>query len=162
MSAHKPEPAVAPWMTRRALLIWSAFVPIAIVNGAIRDLWIAPESGAASAHVISTLMLCLAIVALASLTIAWIGPLDVRATMRIGALWLAMTLAFEFLAGHFLFSSPWERLLADYNVARGRIWVLVPATTAIAPWMAARLRGLLGGAVPAPRPLLNRPSTGGQ
>ena len=30
-------------MTRRAFLVWWVFVPIAILNGAIRDLWIAPE-----------------------------------------------------------------------------------------------------------------------
>lgn len=51
----------------------------------------------------------------------------------IGALWVAMTVAFELLAGHYLFGNTWERLLADYNVLRGRIWVLVLITTFLAP-----------------------------
>ena len=57
-------------------------------------------------------------------------------------LWLAMTLGFEFGAGHFLFKKPWTELLLDYNLSKGRIWVLVPVVTVLAPWWMARLRGL--------------------
>ena len=57
-----------------------------------------------------------------------------------GVLWLAVTLAFEFLAGHYLFGDPWERLLAEYNVARGRLWVVVPITTLLAPVLVHTLR----------------------
>jgi hypothetical protein len=34
----------------------------------------------------------------------------------------------------------------DYNVLRGRIWVLVLMATAVAPYVTARARGLLAGA----------------
>ena len=44
-----------------------------------------------------------------------------------------LTLAFEFLAGHYLFGNSWERLLADYDVARGRIWPLVLIVTFVTP-----------------------------
>jgi hypothetical protein len=57
-----------------------------------------------------------------------------------------LTLGFECLVGHFLFGNPWSRLLEDYNVLRGRIWVLVLVTIAVAPRLCARVRGLL----PAP------------
>ncbi|HYN10915.1 MAG TPA: hypothetical protein VES67_26265 [Vicinamibacterales bacterium] len=138
-------------MTRRALVIWCAMVPIAIANGAVRDLLIVPRIGPEAGHVISTIALCLAILALTWLTILWIRPLGAHDAVRIGALWLILTLAFEFLAGHFLFGTPWRRLLADYNVAQGRIWILVPLTTAVAPWLAGRLRDVLGGAPDRPR-----------
>jgi hypothetical protein len=133
-------------MTRRALVIWSAIVPIAIVNGAIRDVWFAPEVGAAAAHIISTFTLCGAIIAVTSLTIWWVRPLDARGVLRIGAMWLVLTVAFEFLAGHFVFGTPWRDLLGDYNLARGRTWILVPVTMAAAPWLAVRLRHALGDA----------------
>jgi hypothetical protein len=58
-------------------------------------------------------------------------------------MWVALTLAFEFLAGHYLFGTPWNQLLADYNVLGGRIWALALVTTAIAPWLTAHGRGLL-------------------
>jgi hypothetical protein len=34
---------------------------------------------------------------------------------------MALTLAFEFLARHFLFGNPLDRLIEDYNVFRDRI-----------------------------------------
>jgi hypothetical protein len=58
----------------------------------------------------------------------------------LGVLWVGLTLAFEFLAGHFLFRVPWSRLAADYNVARGRIWMLVLVATLVAPTLALYLR----------------------
>jgi hypothetical protein len=53
-----------------------------------------------------------------------------------------LTLAFEFLAGHYLFGNPWSKLLADYNLLRGHIWVLVLITTAFGPLLSAYGRGL--------------------
>jgi len=41
-----------------------------------------------------------------------------------------------------LFGTPWDRLFADYNLAQGRVWILVPITTAFAPWLTARARHL--------------------
>jgi hypothetical protein len=71
------------------------------------------------------------------------APATARDAWRIGAMWVALTLASEFLAGHYLFRNPWPRLLADDNVLRGRIWILVLITTAIAPWLVAQASGLL-------------------
>jgi hypothetical protein len=60
----------------------------------------------------------------------------------IGVLWVTLTLAFEFFAGHYVFGTPWRQLRVAYNVARGRIWVLVLITTVIVPWLAAHGREL--------------------
>jgi hypothetical protein len=51
-----------------------------------------------------------------------------------------LTLAFEFLAGHYLFGHPWATLLADYNLARGRIWLLVLVATLLGPVLAYAVR----------------------
>jgi hypothetical protein len=71
---------------------------------------------------------------------SWIGATGATEGFRIGLLWTALTLAFEFLAGHYLFGNSWESLAADYNIAKGRLWILVPLTTLIAPLLAARSR----------------------
>lgn len=73
------------------------------------------------------------ILAITFVAMPWIGAPGSADALRIGALWVAMTVAFELLAGHYLFGNTWERLLADYNVLRGRIWVLVLITTFLAP-----------------------------
>ena len=127
-------------MSLRAIAVWLAIVPIAIANGAVRELLIVPAAGPAAGHVISTLMLCAAILLVTWLTLGWIRPASLRDAALIGVSWLALTLAFEFLAGHYMFGTPWRRLLTDYNLAEGRVWILVPITTAIAPWFVARAR----------------------
>ena len=58
----------------------------------------------------------------------------------IGAMWLGLTLAFEFLVGHYVFHTSWNELLADYNLLNGRLWLLVLATTLIAPRLVMRQR----------------------
>lgn len=40
---------------------------------------------------------------------------------------------FEFLAEHYVFGNSWERLIGDYNVFRGRIWILVLLMNLFAP-----------------------------
>ncbi|MFO8077919.1 MAG: hypothetical protein R6U21_04705 [Thermoplasmatota archaeon] len=57
----------------------------------------------------------------------------------VGLLWLVLTICFEFLAGHFVFNNPWEKLFADYNVFTGRIWILIPLTTFVAPYLIKKL-----------------------
>lgn len=52
-----------------------------------------------------------------------------------------MTVVFEFGAGHYIFGHSWEKLFADYNFVRGRIWALVLVTTFFAPILVERLRG---------------------
>jgi hypothetical protein len=91
----------------------------------------------------STLILCGVVFVLSWLTIVWIGPATSGDALEIGALWLVLTLAFEFLVGHFVFRQPWAALLEDYDLTRGRIWVLVLVMVLLAPLWSARLKGLL-------------------
>jgi hypothetical protein len=116
---------------------------VAVLNGGVRQAWIVPYTGETAGRAISSVMLSAAIVVASWLTIRWLRPATARDAWSIGGLWVALTLAFEFLAGHYLFGTPWRQLLADYDVASGRIWVLVLVTTAIAPRLAAHSRGLL-------------------
>lgn len=127
-------------MISRALAVWFAFMVLAILNGVARNALLTPRVGEQSAHVASTITLCAAILALTWLAIPWIGTSTTGAAIGVGALWLSLTVAFEFLAGHFAFGHSWEKLLADYDLSRGRVWVLVLIATAAAPVLAHRLR----------------------
>jgi hypothetical protein len=127
----------------RAFGVWLLIVLVAVINGGIRQASISPRTGDTAGHAISTVTLCAAILLLCWGTIGWMRPTTTRVAWSIGALWVTLTLAFEFLAGHYVFGTPWRQLLADYNIFRGRIWALVLVTTATAPWLAAHGRGLL-------------------
>jgi hypothetical protein len=130
-------------MLRRSLVVWLGLLVLAIANAGVREALITPGMGASAGHVISTITLCAAILVLSWLTIGWIRPRSSGDAWAIGGLWFGLTVAFEFLAGHYLFGNPWSRLLEDYNVLRGRVWVLVLLTTALAPFLCARARRLI-------------------
>jgi hypothetical protein len=117
-------------------------VVLAIANGTFRAAVLIPRVGEHAAHIISTLLLSVLILATAWLTIGWMRPATYNATVVVGFMWLALTVLFEFGAGHFLLRQPWERLLADYNVSKGRIWILVLIVTLKAPALAAWARGM--------------------
>ena len=126
-------------MTGRAVAIWAGLLVIAVANGALRDVLIVPRLGPQAGHVISTLVLSAVIVVVAFVSIRWIAPPDRAGALRVGGLWMVLTLAFELLAGHWLFGKSWSDLFADYNLAAGRVWILVLVATLLAPaWAFAR------------------------
>ena len=119
----------------RALTVWLLLLLLAVLNGALREEALVPWFGPKAAHLISTLLLSGLILGATALTIGWIAPGSSAGALGVGALWLLLTLAFEFLAGHFVFHKPWPELLADYDLTRGRIWILVLLVTFLAPWL---------------------------
>jgi len=54
-----------------------------------------------------------------------------HAAWAVGLTWTAMTLTFEFGFGRLVEGLSWSTMLADYDVTRGRIWVLVPLWTTV-------------------------------
>jgi len=130
-------------MFARAIAIWCVLLVIASINGAFREVVLIPRTGDVVGRIISTLLLSALIVILTWLTIGWIGPRTTDQAWFVGVGWVLLTLAFEFLAGHYLFHNSWSNLLADYNVLRGRIWPLVLITTLVAPRLCAGIHGRL-------------------
>ena len=129
-------------MLLRAIVVWLLLAVLAPVNGVVRNAWITPRIGELSGHLVSTLTLCVLIFIVAWGSILWIGPGDGRDASLIGLVWVVLTVAFEFLVGHFVFGNPWQKLILDYNIARGRVWVLVLVTSYLAPRWAMRMRGV--------------------
>lgn len=107
------------------ILAWFPLVLLAIANGAARQGLYAEAVGELTAHQISTATG----VVLFGLYFRFIGrrwPVSSRrAAWRVGFLWLGMTVAFEFLFGHYVMGNPWDRLIADYDIFNGRLWILV-------------------------------------
>ncbi len=127
-------------MLGRSVLVWLVIMVLAIVNGGFRQVVLVPALGERAGHVLSTILLSIVVMVAAWISLPWLRPLTPMDAWRIGLLWVGLTLAFEFLVGHFLFRTSWEQLVADYNVARGRVWVLVPITTLLAPVVGYLLR----------------------
>lgn len=117
-----------------AIGVWFVFLVVAFALGTLRELAVRPLVGEHPAHVVGTLAVVAAFLGIMVIFV-WRGR-DRCSTgdfWLIGLLWLAMTASFEFLFFHFVGGKSWEDLLADYNVAEGRIWVLVLLTTLLGP-----------------------------
>ena len=126
----------------RLVVIWCGFLVLAILNGGFREAVLVPNLGRGAGQAVSTVLLSALILGFGWVATPWIGPRTLQDAWTIGAVWVALTLAFEFLAGHFIFAKSWEELLADYNLLAGRIWVMVLIVTLMTPVIAFTRRGL--------------------
>lgn len=129
-------------MLFRALAIWFVMLLGAVANGAFREAVLTSRLGRGVAHAVSTVLLSLVILLVGWIATPWIAPRTLQDAWTIGVAWVGLTIAFEFLAGHFVFGRPWSDLLADYNLLAGRIWLMVLVVTLMTPVFAFTRRGL--------------------
>lgn len=116
----------------RHLLGWLAMPAAAVANGVLRDVTYGRRMSRTASH-------SLAVCPLAAFILVWAAllqrrwPLSGRGpALRVGALWLAFTLAFEFGMGAAR-KVPVRDMLAQYDVRRGNLWPLVPLAVVAAP-----------------------------
>jgi hypothetical protein len=117
----------------RYILVWIPMVLIAILNGTLREMTYAKYLSELRAHQVSTgigILLFAGYIGL--LTRLWRIESTGQAVL-IGAIWLGLTIAFEFIFGHYVVGQPWSKLLSDYNLLAGRTWLLVLLWIAGAP-----------------------------
>jgi len=124
----------------RALLVWALIVPIAILNGVLREKFFSPLLDPGIALPLSGVLLAALILALAWIMLPWLGPLDTHGHLAVGIGWFALTVVFEFSFGHFIAGKSWSELLQAYDMTSGNLWPAVLVVTAAAPWLAAKLR----------------------
>lgn len=122
-----------------SLSMWMLFVIIAILNGTFRELYLSPNISEYSAHVLSTLILSSLILLLSYFFLkSTKTPYTLQDTWWIGALWLSLTILFEFVFGHYVMHHLWATLLSDYNFLKGRLWCLVLISTFSSPYICSK------------------------
>jgi hypothetical protein len=140
MTIHH-HPGDAPFRWALAFFVWLGFAVVAVAGGVLRVLWLAPRMGEYAANVTETLSLVAILVGLIWIAVPWLYPeLGLKPVRRLGAFWFGLTIAFEFLFGHFVDGASWGALLANYDITAGRLWILVPLTMGLGPSLVRRLR----------------------
>ena len=132
-----------PGAILKSVLVWVAILVLAVLNGVLRESVLLPAVGARAALTASGVLLALCIAGVACAAGPWFGRLSGTAYWAVGALWLSLTLVFEFAFGYLYQDKPWRVLLEAYTFEGGNIWPLVLAVTFVSPWLAARIRGLI-------------------
>lgn len=124
----------------RATLTWLIFIPIAFLNATIRELVYKPFAGDLAAHQISTVIAAAAFFILAYLRLRnHLQAVNRSSLALIGCMWVAMTVLFEFGMGRLVNGASWDRMLYDYNILEGRIWVLLLVTIFVTPFIVKQL-----------------------
>ena len=117
------------------ILLWLGLLLLAIINGVIRDFIYLKKFGEHKAHQLSTIILLLLITTYSYFVFGYWKLHSENEAILVGILWLILTLAFEFLFGHFVAKHSWKKLLANYNVFAGNLWTLILIWTAIVPFV---------------------------
>lgn len=139
-SATRTSPDLASSRLRTRVFVaalggWVVLAVVGVLNGIVRGAVLQPILGVYPAHVVGTLVTGIP----ASLVVIYLyfERVEVEHTrtelVAVGALWVAMTVAFEFLFGHYVMGYPWSVLLADYNLLAGRLWSLVLVALFVGP-----------------------------
>ena len=123
----------------RALAAWFLIIVAESVHGTIRQLWIAPVMGDLPSRQVGVAVGTAIVLLIAWATIRWIGAETRGAQFRVGLVWVVLTVLFEFGLGTALGYPP-DRMLSDYNLARGGFMGLGLVLMLCAPALAARLR----------------------
>lgn len=122
----------------KSFIVWLCFIPVAILNGGLREhvllhtlgeRWALPASG-------------IILIACIFLITWWLLPRVARSSTwrdgwRTGTVWALATIAFELAGGLASGSTPAE-LLAAYNPLTGNLWLLVVVTTLLSPVIMAK------------------------
>lgn len=126
----------------KAFAIWLCILVVAIANGMLREAFLIPELGKVPGFILSGVLLSVLILAISYVALPWFGMWPPARYLAIGFGWLLLTLIFEFAFGHFIQGKPWAQLLEAHAFKDGNIWPIVLLVTVVAPYIAARMRGL--------------------
>ena len=122
-----------------AALVWMLIILAETLHGLLREIFVAPQLGDLRARQLGVLIGCVLIFLIAWGTARWMGARSRHVQLKVGAMWILLTVAFEFALGRAM-GLGWDRILADYNPARGGFMILGMVFMFLAPLLAARLR----------------------
>jgi len=116
----------------KSVLIWLCFIPVAILNGGLREHVLDRALGEKWALPVSGIVLSICIFLITWLLLPQIVRLSKKNCIIIGLLWTFLTMLFEFASG-LAGGSTLRELVAAYNPMTGNLWLLVLATTLLSP-----------------------------
>ena len=129
-------------MIKKSLLIWLTIIPLAILNGVLREIAFNPLIGEKYGQSFSGITLCLIIFIVCWFCIPRIGRGTAKTYWLIGLWWVILTVLFETCFG-LLTGDALAELIKAYDMTTGNFWSLVVLFTGIMPWLTAKTRKLI-------------------
>lgn len=119
-----------------AFLIWLSIVPLAILNGGLRQCVLDIYLGVWS-NLVSGVILSVCILALSMLLIPRIKDCHRRDYWIIGAMWVVMTNLFD-ITLILIGGGSWSDFVEMYDITSGNLWIVVVLMTFFSPVLAGR------------------------
>jgi hypothetical protein len=114
------------------LFAWLPMLFLAVGNGIFREAILKKKMTTEKAHQVSTLLLVGLLVVYMVFFLLEFPPQSFSQAITIGAGWMLLTLLFEFGFGRYR-GIPWQTMFAEYNLLKGKLWALVPASLLLVP-----------------------------
>jgi len=122
-----------------SLGIWFILAVSAIAVATFRVVVLLPLFGEQIAHQLGTVLYLIIQFLIIYLFIKKMKIKEVKTLLGIGIFWVVTTVIFEFVFGHYVIGNSWQKLFADYNLLKGRLWVLVLINNIAAPLISEKM-----------------------
>lgn len=123
----------------KSLAIWFILAVSAILVAIFRVEILLPQLGEQAAHQLGTILYLIVQFLIIYIFIKKMKVKETKALLGIGLFWVVITIIFEFVFGHYVMGHSWQKLIADYNLLNGRLWVLVLIDNIVAPLISGKI-----------------------
>lgn len=129
-------------MYLKSLVVFFFIALIETIHGILRARLLAPKVGDLRSRQLGVITGSALILLAALVSVAWINPPTRLDALYAGVLWVVLMGGYEVALGHFVFKLSWERILGDFNVAKGGFLGFGMLVLALAPLITGRMLGL--------------------
>ena len=128
-----------PISLARFTVVWVTMAVAMSANGIFRELVLKHYTSSSVANVLSAALGVVIIALITRVGFRPLGPADSLSSLATLAVALVvLTVAFEFLFGHYVDGKSWRELAEIYAIWRGKLWPLVLASLVLAPFIWGR------------------------
>lgn len=117
---------------------WLIILPFMIMNGIFRELVLKQLVPAQVAEALSVALGIAIVLVLTRFLLLPLAGKSVSQMVRASLTLVALTVAFEFLFGHYVDRKSWSDLLANYEIWNGKLWPIALAVIAFTPFLWGR------------------------
>jgi hypothetical protein len=124
----------------RAIAVWVVVMAVEFVHGTLRWILLRPRVGDFRSGQIGVFTGSALFLLMVYFCEPWMRLRTAADGLRVGLLWVALALLFEWNFGHYAMGRSWDSIAAEYNVLHGGLLPIGLAIFAMTPWIAWRLR----------------------
>lgn len=126
-------------MLLKSILVWLSIIPLAILNGGLRDSFITPLIGENFSRPISGFTLCCLIFIVSFIFVPRLGNGLKKTYIQMGILWILLTIIFETVFG-LLQGNNFNEIINAYDLTTGDLWLIVVIFIGFVPYLTAKIK----------------------